>query len=91
MSQNFHFSFSGDDIDGDVDGAEFDLPGEKTSEMTSSTAQHIEPRLHTLEELVCGLYLLVFEDVLSAFISNVLAFQTSSLCLRAVHLKEERL
>jgi len=74
MSQNFNFSFSGDDIDGDVDGVEVDLPGGKASERTSSTAQLIEPRLHTLEELVSGLYLLVSEDVLYAFILNVLAF-----------------
>ena len=52
MSTNFNFSFLGDDIDDDSPSADFSLPGNGPQANTPSPAGLIEPRLHTLEELV---------------------------------------
>ncbi len=51
MSQTFNFSFSGDDIDNDFNGTEFNVPNGEPPETTPSTARLIEPQLHTLEKM----------------------------------------
>lgn len=75
MSQNFNFGFSGDDIDIDSDGADIHFSGGETEDNTSSTAQLIEPRLHTLQELVSRLYLLVYKLCSLVLCQMLLAFE----------------
>ena len=67
MPQSFNFSFAGDGIDDVVDGADFDLPTAETSHNSTSTVQLIEPRLHTLQELVCTVHLSAYGSVRSGF------------------------
>jgi len=61
MSRNFNFSFSGDDIDNDFNGADFNVRNGEPPERTPSTALLIEPQLHTLEELASKLKLLFYQ------------------------------
>lgn len=90
MSQNFNFSFSGDDFEDDFDGKDSNPPDSEHQEKPPPTAQLIEPRLHTLEELASRLYLLVHNSATTSQLLCVFNFISLSARISSIR-KRERL
>lgn len=71
MAQSFNFSFSNDDIEDDDNGEEFVLPQSGGLDCGVSSPQLIEPRLHSLQELVSRI---CFVSILGCFRFLLLCF-----------------
>jgi len=57
MAQSFNFGFSGDDIDEEANDENVFKLQNGAMDVASSSPQLIEPRLHTMQDLVSRMYL----------------------------------